>query len=130
MIKMKRSLTRRIAAVAIIVLTVAAFIYYYRHHPEVRQQLSQTSLATLAKLLSLYLLSMVALGCVLHATVSLCRVNLNRFETVLVSAYTAVINFFGPLQSGPAFRAVYLKKKYDVNLKTYGLATLVYYFFW
>jgi uncharacterized membrane protein YbhN (UPF0104 family) len=44
--------------------------------------------------------------------------------------YSAVINFFGPLQSGPAFRAVYLKKKHGISLKNYTVATLVYYCFY
>jgi uncharacterized membrane protein YbhN (UPF0104 family) len=41
--------------------------------------------------------------------------------------YSSIINFFGPLQSGPGFRAAYLKKKHNVSLKKYSLATLVYY---
>jgi len=48
---------------------------------------------------------------------------------LLLTAYSAVINFFGPLQSGPAFRAIYLKRKHDLKLKNYTLATLVYYGF-
>jgi len=49
---------------------------------------------------------------------------------MLVTAYSSIINFFGPLQSGPAFRAIYLKKRHKVSLKRYALASLVYYFFY
>lgn len=44
--------------------------------------------------------------------------------------YSSIINFFGPLQSGPGFRAAYLKKRHKINLKKYTLATLLYYGFY
>ena len=62
------------------------------------------------------------------ATLRLCGINLTIRDNVLLNAYTTVINFFGPLQSGPAFRAVYLKKTHKLALKKYAVATLVYYF--
>lgn len=49
---------------------------------------------------------------------------------MLVTAYSSIINFFGPLQSGPAFRAIYLKKRHKVSLKRYALASLAYYLFY
>ena len=120
---------RPLATVSILVVTVAAFIYYFAGHPEVRHQLGRTSPAVLAIILGLYLLSMVVLAAITLATLRLCNTRLKASESLLLTAYTAVINFFGPLQSGPAFRAVYLKKKHGLKLKDYTLATLVYYFF-
>jgi uncharacterized membrane protein YbhN (UPF0104 family) len=72
---------------------------------------------------------MVALVLINVATLRLCRVKLSIHENLLLTAYTAVINFFGPLQSGPAFRAIYLKRKHHLDLKHYAAATLMYYFF-
>ena len=66
---------------------------------------------------------------VTSATLRLCGIKLNKQNNLLLNAYTTVINFFGPLQSGPAFRAVYLKKRYNLSLKKYAAATLFYYFF-
>lgn len=124
---MKRSIWRPVAAVTIMAATIAAFIWYFVKHPEVRHQLAQTSLQTLATILALYLAGVVALAFVTIATVRLYRLRLETSESLLLTMYTAIINFFGPLQSGPAFRAVYLKKKYDFSLKHYTVATLVYY---
>jgi uncharacterized membrane protein YbhN (UPF0104 family) len=73
---------------------------------------------------------MAALAVINSSTLRLCQVTLGRRENFLLTAYTAIINFFGPLQSGPAFRVVYLKKRYKVNLKNYAMATFVYYFFY
>jgi uncharacterized membrane protein YbhN (UPF0104 family) len=127
---MKRSMWRPIAAVTVLVITIAAFIAYFIKHPEVRQQLSQTSLATMAIILALYLIGIVALAFATIATLRLCKVRLHTHESLLLTMYAAIINFFGPLQSGPAFRAVYLKKKHGINLKNYTVATLVYYCFY
>lgn len=50
-------------------------------------------------------------------------------ENVLLTFYSSIANFFGPLQSGPGVRAIYLKQKHIVRLREYTLATLLYYAF-
>ncbi len=127
---MKQSLWRPVIAVSILVLTVVAFVHYFMTHPEVREQLARLSPGVTLLVLGLYLAGIIALAFVTLATLRLCRAQLGRKESLLLTAYSAIVNFFGPLQSGPAFRAVYLKKKLHLNLKDYALATLVYYFFY
>lgn len=127
---MNRRLIRNVATVFILIATVAVFISYFTHHPEVGQQLRHLSPGLLLLLLGLYSLSIAALAMNTVATLLLCKLQVKRSESLLLTAYSAVINFFGPLQSGPAFRAVYLKKKYNLNLKTYATASLVYFGFW
>ncbi len=121
---------RPFLVIVILVVTIGVFINYFVTHPAVRQELHRTSPATLLLLLGLYLFSMVALALITIATLRLCSVRIQTIESTLLTAYTAVINFFGPLQSGPAFRAVYLKKKHGLKLKDYTVATLAYYFFY
>lgn len=125
---MKRSIWRPLIAVTVMILTVAAFVYYFVKHPEVRHQLSHTSPGVLVALICLDFLGVVALAFVTIATLRLCKARLRLSESLLLTMYAAIVNFFGPLQSGPAFRAVYLKKKHGVGLKNYTVATLVYYF--
>ena len=120
---------RPVAAVIILIATVAAFIYYFATHPGVRQQLHRTSPAVLLLILVLYFGTIVALALVNAATLKLCKIRMPGSESLLLTSYSAVVNFFGPLQSGPAFRAVYLKKKYGIALKNYTAATFMYYFF-
>jgi uncharacterized membrane protein YbhN (UPF0104 family) len=127
---MKRSIWRPIAAVTIMAATAAAFVFYFVKHPEVREQLSQTSIGVLVLILALYLTGVVALAFVTIATVRLYKLRLQASESMLLTMYTAIINFFGPLQSGPAFRGVYLKKKHDLSLRHYTVATLIYYCFY
>jgi uncharacterized membrane protein YbhN (UPF0104 family) len=118
------------ASLTIVVLTIAAFIYFFAKHPEVSRQLSRLNPGIILLLLLIYFGTMVALSIVNFATLRLCRIKANRTELGLLTAYTAVINFFGPLQSGPAVRALYLKKKYSLDLKKYAWASIVYYLFW
>ena len=121
---------RPFIVVGVLVVTAAAFVYYFANHPEVGRQLRHTSFGLLVRLLILYLLSIAALAWATVATLKLCKLEVGKPEAFLLTAYSAVINFFGPLQSGPAFRAAYLKKKYDLNLKKFAAASLVYLFFW
>jgi uncharacterized membrane protein YbhN (UPF0104 family) len=95
----------------------------------VRQQLSNTSLFTIALIFFLYLCTIGALMLVTNSTLRLCGITIDKKENLLLNCYTTVINFFGPLQSGPAFRAAYLKGKYKLSLKKYVVATLLYYIF-
>jgi uncharacterized membrane protein YbhN (UPF0104 family) len=127
---MRRNLWRPIAIVTILILTVGVFANYFVTHPATRQQLHATTPTVLISLLALYLIFMLSLGLIFQATLKLCRITLPRQETLLVTMYSSVINFFGPLQSGPAFRGVYLKQKHHVSLKNYSAATLAYYGFY
>lgn len=127
---MKRSIWRLIIVVIVLTATVSAFIYYFLHHPQVRHQLRQVSPVVLVSILALYFLFTASLALINTATLRLCNVQLPQRESLLLTMYSSIINFFGPLQSGPAFRALYVKKKYNVNLKNYAQATLMYYVFY
>ncbi|MDB5169381.1 MAG: hypothetical protein JWO41_737 [Candidatus Saccharibacteria bacterium] len=124
---MPRTYRKAIISFVIVTATIVSFALFFSHHPEVGRELRHTPPARLAILVALYAVFTASIGLILNATVRLCNVTIPRRESMLITMYSAIINFFGPLQSGPAFRAAYLKKKYDVSLKLYGLATLGYY---
>ncbi|MDL2342140.1 MAG: lysylphosphatidylglycerol synthase domain-containing protein [Patescibacteria group bacterium] len=127
---MNRRLARSLLALVILLVTIGASIYFLSHHPTVGRQLLATPRPVLASLLLLYLFFMVSLWLVFRASLLICNAALPVSETMLVTAYSSIINFFGPLQSGPAFRALYLKKRHRVNLKQYAVASVAYYFFY
>ncbi len=127
---MNRRLVRSLVAFSVLVVTAVASLYFLGHHPAVGRQLAQTPSGTLLGLLGLYLVFMVSLWLIFRSSLVLCDIRLARRETMLVTAYSSIINFFGPLQSGPAFRALYLKKRHAVGLGNYALASLVYYAFY
>lgn len=114
-------------AISILTATIAAFAWYFRTHPEVIHSLRQVSIGTIVLLFALYCLFMGTLIWIQRATLALCDLKLGQKESALLVMYSSVINFFGPLQSGPAFRAAYLKARYKLNLKKYAVATLTYY---
>lgn len=124
-----RSRWRPIAAVIILICTLLAFIWYVAHNPSVIDAVRHLPPSLLISLIVLYFGVIGATALIFIATTRLCGVTISRQEGLLVTAYSAVINFFGPLQSGPAFRAVYLKSKYGVKLLNYTTATMLYYLF-
>lgn len=124
--KAMRRYLRPVIAVLILLITVAFFVRYITRHPDALHKLAHVHPATIALLLGLYALTLVCLAFAQEGTLDLCRTKLEHSEAFLLVSYTAIINFFGPLQSGPGFRAVYLKKKYGTKLKNYSLATLLY----
>lgn len=127
---LKRLRWRQIAAIFVLVTTVLVFVIYFINHPEVWDELGQVNRSTLLLILGLYLLFTGSLALVNSATLRLCRFRMRAGESLLLTMYSSVINFFGPLQSGPAFRALYVKQKHNVKIKDYTVASFVYYFFY
>lgn len=123
---MKQKL-RAVLGPLIMVLTLAAFAYYLKNNPKLIDELLSLHPATFAILLVLYAGTSIALVLVLAAQLRLYRKKMDLRENFLLNAYSSLINFFGPGQTGPGFRAIYLKKKLGVLLRQYLLATLLYY---
>lgn len=127
---LKRSTGRTIIAAIIVVATAVAFSLYFVRHPEIHHQLGQISINNLVLLIGLYCAFIASLAMINTAALKLCGVVFKNRESLLLTMYSSVINFFGPLQSGPAFRAIYLKRRHSVRLRDYTAASFVYYFFY
>ncbi len=113
---------------AFLVLASFAFLAYYWHaHPEIVTQLQSVSLPTILMLLSLYLIMTLLLVLIYDTILRICSKPIPLGEHTLLTMYSSIINFFGPLQSGPGFRTVYLKQRHGVPIKSYLSTTLVYY---
>lgn len=127
---MSKRTWRGAAAGLILIATVAVFINYLGNHPEVHRELKNLAAGTLLGLLALYFVFIGSLAGINNAALRLCQKKISGGESLLLTMYSSVINFFGPLQSGPAFRALYLKQKHGVSVKKYTHASFVYYLFY
>lgn len=107
--------------------TIGVFTWYLNGHPEIVNQLKHVHPGVLLSLLGLYAVWFAALAVVLQISIRMYQKNMKTRENFLLSAYSSLINFFGPGQSGPGLRAVYLKKRHNVSIKQYIFATLLYY---
>lgn len=124
---MQRSTIKNVVAIVVLCATALSFGYYLHSHPEIWSTLKQTRLMTLAFLAGLYMIVLCALSFVTFSTLAICNTSISKRESTLLTMYTAIVNFFGPLQSGPAFRGLYLRKKHGLAIKQYAAATLVFY---
>ncbi len=116
--------------VLILVGTLAAFVGYVTTHPEVITKVRSISPATLLLLLAAYVLAFISLILVLRVSLQMYGKTIAFKESSLLNAYSSLINFFGPGQSGAAVRGIYLKKRHGFKLKSYALTTLLYYGFY
>ncbi len=73
------------------------------------------------------MLMLVVLVIVFKATMRLVNVTLHTRENTLINAYSLFMNFFIPGQTGPAFRAYYMKKNHSLKYLDYTIATIIYY---
>jgi len=123
----RRSLIKRLIATVIIIASLAFLVYYWRSHPAITEQLKSINPLIIIGLVALYLCMTAILTCLYAVTLRMCGKRIPVAENTLLTMYSSVINFFGPLQSGPGFRALYLKKKHAISIKSYTAATLLYY---
>lgn len=126
---MKRKL-KLLLAIAILATTVGLFIHYAATHPDVIRKVGDLSPSMLALLLVFYAMWFAAISIVLFISLRMYNKPISKQENLLLNAYSSLVNFFGPGQSGPAFRGLYLKKRHNFSLKHYIFTTLLYYGFY
>lgn len=122
---LKRPLVKQILVIIILVATAALFINFFRQHRDYLHQLGQVSPWTIVWVLLLNVLMIGILVAITEITLRLCGQRLAVKENFMLTSYSSIANFFGPLQSGPGVRAVYLKTKHHVRLRDYTLASLL-----
>lgn len=118
---------RKVLPLALVALTVGLFTYLFVKHPEYRHTLSHTNFWVLALIGLLYVGVVLCINWTNSVTLRMCGQHLPRRENILLTCYTILVNFFGPLQSGPAMRAGYLKQKFNLSLRAYTFGSLIYY---
>lgn len=121
---------RVILVPAILILTAVLFIAYIIQNPQVIRELQQIPLEVILIVLLLYTVFFATLVLITYFSLTLYNRTITLRENFFVSAYSSLANFFGPGQSGPGVRAVYLKKRHQVPVKQFMFASLVYYAFY
>ena len=123
-VKNKRN--RRWVAAGVLLLTLFLVIRFFVSHPEYWRQLGNVSPGVIIAVILLNIPAMAGLAWANDAMLRLCGKPMQPKENALLTAYSSIVNFFGPLQSGPGVRAVYLKTRHNVRMRDYMLATLLY----
>jgi uncharacterized membrane protein YbhN (UPF0104 family) len=118
---------KALAGYIVLAVTIGLFIYYIIKYPQYWHELKNLHTYTIALLLFLYLLFLGASILILKYTVEYCGKVIGYKNNLQLSAYSAIINFLGPLQSGPGFRAIYLRNNYKIALKSFFGASVLYY---
>jgi uncharacterized membrane protein YbhN (UPF0104 family) len=119
---------KRTLAIIVIVAFLLFFGYYIALHPDILKNVIKVGPARGSLIFVLYF-GVVLTNCgIMYNTIRLCKKTLPLKSGLLLTMYTSVINFFGPLQSGPGVRAVYLKTKIGLRIRDYTYAMLFYYF--
>lgn len=122
--------TLRIVVMAVVIIgTFGVFGYYLSTHPEVVQAIISLSPVTLLLLATGYFLTIATNGFVLSVSLKMLGKRVPFLENFALTGYSSVVNFFGPLQSGPGVRAAYLNKRHHVRLKDFFYVTVIFYGF-
>lgn len=121
---------RRWVALGVLVLTFVLVVHFFVANPRYLEQLRRVSPTVIILVVILNIPAMAALAWAYAAIIELCGKHIDTKENLLLTAYSSIINFFGPLQSGPGVRAVYLKARHKIRVRDYVLATLMYYAFY
>lgn len=118
---------KRALAIAVLVAVAVFIAVYIAVNPQVVGEVLSVGPVALGWLTLLYVLIIGTHWLILVLTVRWCDARIGGREGLLLTVYSTVANFFGPLQSGPGVRAAYLKAKIGVRLRDFTMATIVYY---
>lgn len=113
--------------VGLVLVVLGAFGWYLSRHAELVDAVRRAPGWVLGLLVLLYVAWFATLVGTVHATFAMCGKRVGAKEEFLLNAYSTLTNFFVPGQGGVAVRGVYMKKKYGLALRTYSLATFLYY---
>ena len=122
---MTKRYLRPILATVVLAITVVLFVRYFQTHPSYWHALGRVSPWTILWVILLNIVMLMVLTLLCEVTVRLCGTRLKWRENFMLTAYSSIANFFGPLQSGPGVRAVYLKTRHQIRLRDYTLASLL-----
>lgn len=111
----------------ILLATIIVIGRYLSQHSYLLTKLAHTPLKTVVLVIIIDFFAFGSGVLILRATAGMYGKRLTWRDNFLVSAYSSLINFFGPGQSGPAVRGAYLKKRIGLRIKDYTFASLVYY---
>ena len=120
---------KKILIVVIIIATFAVFGYFIYQNPEQLQVLTSLSPLTILGLTIGYGLMILINALILHWSLHFVGYRIKLLENILLTGYSSIVNFFGPLQSGPGVRAIYLKKRHQVKIRDFSVTLVVFYAF-
>lgn len=114
-------------AAIVLLLTIIVFVRFFVNHPQYFDVIRHVRLWVILAVIVLNGLLTIVIAIASQFTLELCGHRIPFREQLLLTAYSSIANFFGPLQSGPGVRGLYLKTKHQVSLRDYTLATLIGY---
>lgn len=106
---------------------LVVFGYYIGLHPSIITTVLHTNPLVGILIFILYFGGILTNFAIMQAAVRLLGKKLPARSGLLLTMYSSVINFFGPLQSGPGVRALYLKTKVEIRIRDYAYTMLFYY---
>ncbi|MBP7857595.1 MAG: lysylphosphatidylglycerol synthase transmembrane domain-containing protein [Candidatus Saccharimonadales bacterium] len=124
---MKKRYLKPVIASTILVVTVSLLIRYLSENPDYVAELRHIGLGWVVLIVVINFAALSALAGIGMVLIQMTGKRLASKENFLLTMYSSIANFLGPLQSGPGVRAAYLKTKHHVSLRAYFLVTLLYY---
>lgn len=118
---------RSLASALIILLLVLLMCLYWKNNPGVFESLKNVSLFSIILLFICYSFFLATNWLLTGISVNSLGIKIENLELTLLTIYSTLVNFFGPLQSGPGYRAIYLKSKYKMKIKDFTILSIYYY---
>jgi uncharacterized membrane protein YbhN (UPF0104 family) len=125
--KLQHPWVKKSTVIAILLLTIFVFIHFFATHHEYITSLKHVKPSVIVAVILLNFVMVALLVLLYDSILRLCGKRLKLKENILLTSYSSIANFFGPLQSGPGVRAAYLKSRHQLRIRDYTLATLIYY---
>jgi uncharacterized membrane protein YbhN (UPF0104 family) len=128
----KKEIKKYLKKISVIIIGLGTLIFfgiYIKNHPSLIGTITTIDPVSLMLLTMGYGLITLINAFVLFYSLEFIGKKTSILDDLVLTVYSSIVNFFGPLQSGPGFRAAYLKNKYSIKLRDFFVTTIIFYGF-
>lgn len=116
----KWATAKRVLRPVLLVAFLAIFVVYFMGHRSDFASIRNLSILSILVIASLQILIILTNTWLLMALCMPFNIKVGGFNSFIVNLKASMINFFGFLQGGVGYKAIYLKKNHELNYKKFA----------
>ena len=126
MLKINKT-TKSLISLVIILITLFLVVYFLDNHKNLINKFLNISPLLLIEVFILYFVMLIVLVLIFKFTMKLNNIDLHFKNNLFLNMVSLFMNFFIPGQSGPIYRAYYMKTEHKLKIRQFSLSTLIYF---
>lgn len=126
MLKINKT-TKSLISLILILVSISFAVYFLNKHQNLIHEFLRISPFLFIEILILYFVMLLVLILIFKYTVQLNKIKIHFKQNLFLNMVSLFMNFFIPGQSGPIYRAYYMKTEHKLKFSKFSTSTLLYF---